>query len=205
MRRAAIPEAWQERALVLRDVHRPERWFRDDEMAVANAFKLPKRRNEWLLSRVAAKKLAMELGHARDPLAIAIDVTRMCVGDREFRVSLSHSGGYGAAAIDVQPVGIDIETPRVVREQTAHLFLTEFEIAQMHRCRIENALLHFWSAKEAAWKRLAGEVISLKQVPLRLAREREDGLDFDEVETFASDAFVAALTRPLAARTRATR
>ena len=195
MRRAAIPESWQRRALVLRDVHRPDRWFREDEMAVANAFKLPKRRNEWLLGRVAAKKLAIELGYAHDPLAIAIDVTRMRIGDRELRVSLSHSGGYGAAAIDVQPVGIDVETPRVVRPGTAHLFLTDLEIALMHRCHIDNALLHFWSAKEAAWKRLEGEVATLKQVPIRLVREREDGLDFDEVETFVSDAFVAALTR----------
>ena len=195
MRRASIPEAWQGRALVLRDVHRPERWFRDDEMAVADAFNLPKRRNEWLLSRVAAKKLALEQGYAHDPLDIAIDVTRLRAGDREFRVSLSHSGGFGAAAIDAGPVGIDIETPRVLREGTAHLFLTDLEIAQMRRCRIANALLHFWSAKEAAWKRLEGEVVTLKQVPLRLVHEREDGLDFDEVETFVSDAFVAALTR----------
>jgi len=196
MRRASIPEAWQQRALVLRDVHRPERWFRDDEMAVANAFKLPKRRNEWLLSRVAAKKLALEQGYAHDPLAIAIDLTRLRAGGREFRVSLSHSGGYGAAAIDTQPVGIDIEMPRVLREGTAHLFLTDLETAQMHRCRIQNALLHFWSAKEAAWKRLEGAAATLKSVPLRLVREREDGLDFEDVETFASDAFVAALTRP---------
>jgi phosphopantetheinyl transferase len=195
MRRAALPESWQSRALVLRDVHRPDRWFRADEMAVADAFKLPKRRNEWLLSRVAAKKLAMELGYAHDPLAITIDLTRMRAGGRELRVSLSHSGGYGAAAIDVQPVGIDIETPRVVRPQTAHFFLTDLEIAQMHRCRIDNALLHFWSAKEAAWKRLGGDVTTLKKVPLRLIREREDGVDFENVETFVSDAFVAALTR----------
>ena len=195
MRRAAIPESWQRRALVLRDVHRPDRWFRDDELAVADGFKLPKRRNEWLLSRVAAKKLALELGYAHDPLAIAIDRTRLRTGDREYRLSLSHSGGYGAAALDVRPVGIDVETPRVVREGTAHLFLTDLEIAQMHRCRIANALLHFWSAKEAAWKRCEGEVATLRQLPIRLIHEREDGLDFEEVETFVSDAFVAALTR----------
>ena len=114
-------------------------------------------------------------------------------------VSYSHSKGYGAAAVGDEPVGIDVEVVRELSPGTAHLFLAVDEEAAAARCGLAHALLHFWSAKEARWKQLGGTVPTLKRVPIRVVRVREDGIDFDCVETVRVGEVVVALagvTRP---------
>jgi phosphopantetheinyl transferase len=177
----ALP--WGDRAIVIRGVDDPESWLRDDELAVARAFPREKRRNEWLLARVAAKMLARRRGLGD----IAIERPL---------VSVSHSGPWAAATIDVAPVGIDVEVVRDVSERAARHFLTEGEIAQMGSCTIPHRLLHFWCAKEAAWKQRGGTIPFLKQVPLTLLSQSETGLLFDAAETIAIDVVVVALTPP---------
>ncbi len=171
-------------------------WFTDAELAIANAFKLAARREEWLHSRVVAKQLALELGLAGDPRAIAIGRPFLVVdGVRtEWYVSLSHSGAYAGAAIDRAPIGIDVQVVRELDERAAHLFLSPEETDQMSGCALPHRILHFWCAKEAAWKQRLGEVSTLRQVPLQLVEERTDGLLFDSVETFAIDDRIAAVT-----------
>jgi len=186
MRIVAIPEAWQQRALVITEVDRPERWFSAMELARADAFTLEKRRTEWMLARIAAKELARQRGLCEDPRAFVVE--------RAPTISLSHGGGYGAAAIDVEPVGIDIERHRDIKPSAAHLFLTEEEEAEARHCSMERALLHFWSAKEAAWKQRSGEVPTLKKIPLHLVAQRDDGLTFDRAETYAGEIVVALTT-----------
>ena len=80
--------------------------------------------------------------------------------------------------------------------RAAHLFLSAEEEEVMRSCRMENRLLHFWCAKEAAWKQLGGSVTTLKQVPLRLIETNEHGLQFDCAETWVTGEVVVALTRP---------
>ena len=58
-------------------------------------------------------------------------------------ISFSHSGDYGAAAVDARPVGIDIEVDPRGSERAAHLFLMDNEIALMERCDIAHRMLHF--------------------------------------------------------------
>ena len=113
-------------------------------------------------------------------------------------VSFSHSGKYGAAAVDVAPVGIDVEVLRDISESAARHFLNDDEIAAMQRCTIAHRMLHFWSAKEALWKQRGGSVPTLKKLRLRLESENADGLRFQDVETFAIGDLVAALTLPSA-------
>ena len=177
----ALP--WGDRAIAIRDVAHVESWLRDDELAIAHAFPREKRRQEWMLARAAAKMLAQRRG----------------LGDVAVErplVSVSHSGPWAAAAIDTAPVGIDIEVVRDVSERAARHFLTSAQIAQMESCTIPHRLLHFWCAKEAAWKRLCGSIPFLKGVPLSLLDERANGLLFDAAETYAVDGVVVALTRP---------
>ena len=112
-------------------------------------------------------------------------------------VSFSHSEGYGAAAKGAVPVGIDVQVVRDVSERTAHLFLTEDETEMMSRCTLAHRLLHFWCAKEAAWKQRGGRIAFLKDVPMGLMRESASGLCFDGVETYATDEVIVALTRPI--------
>ena len=179
----ALPSAWRDRAIVIRDVDDPESWLRDDELAIARAFPREKRRREWMLARVAAKMLARRRG----------------LGDVAVErplVSVSHSGPWAAAAIDIAPVGIDVEVVRDVSERAARHFLTSEQTAQMESCTIPHRLLHFWCAKEAAWKQRGGAIPFLKGVPLTMLAENDSGLRFDAAETFAIDDVIVALTPP---------
>ena len=162
------------RGLIVSEVSDPESWF--DSVP---DFPREKRRLEWMLSRIAEKELRK----------------RGAQGDY---VSYSHSGKYGAAAIDARPVGIDVELLRNISESAARHFLTDDEIAAMERCTIANRMLHFWSAKEAVWKLRGGAVPTLRRLRIQLEAENADGLRFDTVETFAMSDLIAALTLPSA-------
>ncbi len=170
----SLPESWRDRAMIISDVRDPESWFAPEELALLTR---PKRRREWMLSRIAEKELRRR-------------------GANGNCVSFSHSGPYGAAAVDAGPVGIDVEALREIAERAAHLFLNNPEIEAMQRCTIAHRMLHFWSAKEARWKQLGGSVPTLKDVPLTLIRGKSDGLGFEGVETFATGDLIAALTLP---------
>jgi phosphopantetheinyl transferase (holo-ACP synthase) len=160
------------RGLIVSDVTDPESWFES-----IPDFQREKRRREWMLSRIAEKELRK----------------RGALGGH---VSFSHSGKYGAAAIDVRPVGIDVEVLREIPESASRFFLDDDEVAMMQRCSVANRMLHFWSAKEAVWKQRGGSVLTLKKVRLRFESEGATGLRFENVETFAIGEIVAALTRP---------
>jgi 4'-phosphopantetheinyl transferase len=187
-----LPESWRGRALVVESIEGPvEAWFSDAEIAEAGAFARERRREEWLLSRYAAKRLAVLRGAVTDPRDVAIVRPRLADGTW---ISISHSHGVAAAAVDAAPVGIDVERVRSVDEQVARHFLVEGELAQMQRCRIPNRILHWWCAKEAAWKQLGGAARFLKEVPLHLETEGGAGLAFRNVETYAVGDYVMALT-----------
>jgi len=172
------PKGWEGRALIVSDIPDPETWFDEEELAVIRGFARPKRRSEWMLSRIAEKELRR----------------KGAIGDY---VSFSHSGHYGAAAIDTQAIGIDIEVSREISENAAHLFLTDEEIESMRNCTIDQRMLHFWSAKEALWKQRGGSVPTLRRVPLILESKNETGLRFQDVETVAIDDLIAAITLPI--------
>ncbi len=187
-----IPESWRGRALVVESMDgAAESWFSDAEIAEARAFPRERRREEWLLSRYAAKRMAVIRGVASDPRGIA--VVRPQLADGSW-ISISHSRGVAAAAVDDAPVGIDVERVRAIDEHVARHFMVDGEIAEMQRCTIVNRVLHWWCAKEAAWKQVGGAARFLKEVPLRLEQESDAGLQFGAVETYATGEYVIALT-----------
>jgi phosphopantetheinyl transferase len=202
MRVVELPPSWRERALVLEwtdaDLAGAAAYFAPRELVTAAAHRLEKRRHEWMLGRIAAKILASQLGLGRDPRLVVIERPHLEIDGVESSafVSLSHSAPFAAAAIGKEPVGIDVQVVREISDSAAHLFLTDEETDEMQRCAIAHKLLHFWCAKEAAWKQRLGETMTLKRVPLRLEDETADGLRFDAVETIAVDSVVVALTRP---------
>lgn len=187
-----IPEHWRQRAIVIAESPVPLTWFSEEELRTAEGFRLSRRRDEFLLSRAAAKQLAVDIGVAEDAARCRIEQRR--IGSRH--LSISHSGPYAAAAIDAEPVGIDVQVVRSIKEGAAHLFLTEEEAAVMRHCVVPDRLIHFWCAKEAAWKRRGGEVETLKRIPIRLEGETPRGLHFDTVDTMRIGDLVVALTRP---------
>jgi phosphopantetheinyl transferase len=201
MRIVDLPDAWRERALVLEwaatDLSGLASYFNPTELAAATAHRLEKRRTEWMLGRIAAKILASQRGLGTDPRRVVVERPHLLVdgAESEAFVSLSHSTPFAAAAVDAKPVGIDVQVVRDIAESAAHLFLTDEDSDDLHRCTIAHRLLHFWCAKEAAFKRLLGDAATLKRVPLRLEAETPSGLRFDSVETFAADEIIIALTR----------
>jgi phosphopantetheinyl transferase len=184
-----LPHAWKPYALVVE--HREDdlldqTMFRPAELSMREAMTLPKRRREWTASRQALKMLANERGMIADGRDAIIESDRESrphlreVGSgRSWCASLSHSRGLAAAAIDLRPIGIDVERVRPLSSSAAHLFLTEEEAEACARTPIENALLHAWCAKEAAWKAVSSEHDTLKSVPLRLVAAGEQGLTWE--------------------------
>lgn len=171
--------------------------FAEDELSVAAGFKLEKRRDEWLLSRCAAKILAVRQGLAFDPRNVRVARPRIIVDGVELPlfVSLSHSAPYAAAAIDEKPVGLDIQMVRPVDERATRLFLAAEEREVMERCTLADRVLHFWAAKEAAWKQRSDEFATLKGLRLELLQEVEDGLRFDAVDTWRQGELIVAVTK----------
>jgi phosphopantetheinyl transferase len=190
-----LPPHWRTRALVLRGDVFDLSMFRVSELAMANSFALPKRRREFLLSRLAAKRLACTLGLARDPSACMVVRPRLLVDFVPVAfVSVSHSAPYAAAAIAAAPVGIDVQVVRTFDERAAHLFLSDDETRAMQRCTLPHRALHFWCAKEAAWKRRLGTIATLRAVPLQLLEESPTGLRFDDAETVAVGDVIVAIS-----------
>ena len=184
------------RSLLVRDVYDLS-YFTEDELATAYAFKLQKRTDEWLLARFAAKQLALELGIVDDPRACGIGRPMLLVDGTPVNwfVSISHSAPFAAAAIAREPVGIDVQVVRDLSENAARLFLSDREAEAMRRCTLPRRLLHFWCAKEAAWKPRSTELTTLRQLPIELIEERANGMRFDVAETTAKDDVILGITR----------
>ena len=193
-----IATPWDGRVLVVRDADFAVDAFTGAELSTADAFKLESRRREWLLSRLAAKQLAMQLGLASAPRAITVERPFLVVDGvlTDWRISLSHSAPYAGAAIARSPIGLDVQVVRELDERSAHLFLSPEETDQLSRCTLPHRILHFWCAKEAVWKQRSDEFVTLRQVPLELLDERADALTFDAVETLALRDVIVAVTRP---------
>jgi len=182
-------------SLIVREVYDLS-YFTEDELATANAFKLQKRVDEWLLARFAAKQLALDLGIVDDPRACEVARPMLLVDGApvSWFVSISHSAPYAAAAIDREPIGIDVQVVRELSENAAHLFLSDEETEAMRSCTLPRRLLHFWCAKEAAWKSRSTELTTLKQLPIELLEERANGLRFDVAETTAMEDLILGIT-----------
>lgn len=197
MKRLATP--WDDRVLILRcgplSAENLE-WFSGAELDIANAFRLEKRRHEWLHARLAAKTLARELGACKGPRHCAVGRPTLILDGAlsSWFVSLSHSAPWAGAALSREPVGLDVQTVRDLPEHAAHLFLSDEETAAMQSCTLPYRILHFWSAKEAAWKQRSDEFATLKQLPLRLRHATASGLVFDAVETIVIEDVIVAVT-----------
>lgn len=186
--------------LVLRESSPPPAaWFTSNELERASTFRLPKRRDEYLLSRAAAKQLALDLGICSEPQDCGIEDRRLTLNGQpsDWRVSLSHSAPYAGATISRDPVGVDVQVVRPFDDDAARLFLADAEIAVMLSSTIAHRLLHFWCAKEAAWKRHSPRYQTLRQVPLVLLEQLETSLRFDDATTITLDDVIVAFSAPL--------
>ncbi len=85
---------------------------------------------------------------------------------------------------------------RDIADWSTHLFLKTEEDEAMRRCMLAHRVLHFWCAKEAAFKQRSDEFTTMRQLRMELLEERADGLLFDAAETVQLDDVIVAITRP---------
>lgn len=80
-----------------------------------------------------------------------------------FHVSISHTGGYAAAAAHPNPCGIDVQriVPRIHR--LAHKFVSPAEEAQLRDATRLEQLHLIWSAKEALYKAYGRRQLDFKE------------------------------------------
>lgn len=139
-------------------------WLTPSEQAVLGGWRSAARRSEWLAGRLAAKRLLLEeleiaplsWSVGRDGVAPALDGLRL----PDLRLSLSHSGGWGAATLSDSrtegSAGIDIQRIRPVHSGLCARVFTRSEQAQIaaHFGAEDSAdgMLLFWALKEAAIK-----------------------------------------------------
>lgn len=78
-------------------------------------------------------------------------------------ISVSHGAGMALLAVAAHPIGIDIESPRDQLSRVASRFVNQGELTGPTTV---DALLHVWTAKEAAFK--AAGLTGLTLIDLRL-------------------------------------
>ena len=83
-----------------------------------------------------------------------------------YHISISHSGDYAVCAIDISPIGIDIEKIREVNIKTSKRFCNNEEIDFIYSSK--NGAFHrffeIWTAKEAEFKRCSDNSKSFKDI-----------------------------------------
>jgi 4'-phosphopantetheinyl transferase len=122
----------------------------DDELKDLDAIKVEVRKQESLAARLALKHLLKKHGYNYHEI-YKDEFGKPHLKDHKIQISISHTKGYGAAAINlIGPVGIDIEYHRDQIRRISKKFLhpSEFEWTNDH---IGN-LTKVWCAKEALYK-----------------------------------------------------
>ncbi|MDA8242976.1 MAG: 4'-phosphopantetheinyl transferase superfamily protein [Elusimicrobia bacterium] len=123
----------------------------DRESAVYAAFRLEKRRREWLAGRLAAKALLSADGPAPAACDIGMDkFGRPCCG--QALVSISHSNGWALAAVKPgsQFLGADLEK---IEERHPAWYSDYFHPAEL-ASRDPSEATRLWTVKEALLKAL---------------------------------------------------
>ncbi|MGE0134128.1 MAG: beta-ketoacyl synthase N-terminal-like domain-containing protein [Dehalococcoidia bacterium] len=124
----------------------------------------PRKRNEWLLGRIAAKDAVrsylFDQGYGPIyPIEVGIEhdgsgrpVVKSGIG-RDLRVSISHTEGIAAAyAVEGADPGIDIERIVPRTESFGSIAFTAEELAMLPAVNRDEWMTRLWSAKEAAGK-----------------------------------------------------
>lgn len=116
------------------------------------AFKLDKRKKEFLCSRIILKHLFNRCVTVRYD-----EFGKGHVEDTDWHISISHSGEFVAVARSRNKVGIDIERISEKLNRTKHKFSSTRELSNID---FNNNLYHLalhWSAKESVYKIVGNE------------------------------------------------
>jgi phosphopantetheinyl transferase len=143
----------------------PEAFF-SDQLGFSSDRKLEKRRLEHLAARFLLQHLSPDFPFSKMEIS---QPGKPFVPDSSLHFSISHSFPYVAAAIDQQPVGIDIQVfqEKISRLKDKFLSPTEQELFENKAEQLTLA----WTAKEAAFKWFGlGAVDFIRHMPIRKFR-----------------------------------
>ncbi|MBC7921817.1 MAG: 4'-phosphopantetheinyl transferase superfamily protein [Ferruginibacter sp.] len=144
------------------------------DLAYLRAIRHEHKQQEWLASRLAARQLVRDWGECyRGIFKDGYD--KPLLRELDFRISLSHSGGYGAAILHRSAqVGIDIEYPKEKLRNVQHRFLSEDELADAGNS--PEKLSIYWCAKEVLYKLHPRKQLSFREnLRIRPFDARESG------------------------------
>jgi len=178
-----VPSSWLPLVRVVANADEQELadFLDGEELGEIGVLRAAQRQRESAASRIAAKSIAIDRGIVDRPSRIRFgksDARPVVLVDgvqSALYVSFSHTAGLGAAALHDAPVGIDLERERVIDPRATKFFLREKDLATAASSGVENALLHWWCAKEAAFK-LTADYPTLLRVPLDFEHETSAGL-----------------------------
>lgn len=160
-----------------------------EKMPFSESF--PEKKENWLLGRYAAKKAVQNYfkeEYSQDlalkDILIKSDKQNGATFSTPFpdkeiglHLSISHGGGYGAAAIEQVPVGVDIERVRTFKNDIRSAFLSPAEESFVDRAssdQKDTLATLFWSFKESYLKALKkGLMIHPQTVEILLSDDKE--------------------------------
>jgi phosphopantetheinyl transferase len=185
----------------------------DLEQAALAAFKLPKRRAQWLTGRLCAKQAV--IGYCREhlpqlplPAANRIHIRNspsgrpyLDCGRADLNcldISISHSGEYAIALVASGPCGVDIQKDSESLLRVRSHFCLDPESDLLQRCLPDldhgRRLTLLWTAKEAAKKALSlGKMPGFLTLLLTGCRLDEEGLIFLSLQQMDLDSPAASL------------
>lgn len=151
------------------------------ELATFEGFRFPKRRQDWLLGRLAAKE-AIRRAAGADWELQAIAIAALPGGCPTFtapegalagwHLSISHGHGRAAAAVAPVPVGVDYEALREVPPNGWRFFLTPPERAWLAEEPLgPRGEIVVWALKEAGYKAIQGAVSGVLKLQVEAAAD----------------------------------
>lgn len=138
-----------------------------------NNLSSPKRRLEFLASRVALNALAGK----RIDVSYTSEGKPVCISEN-LHISISHSGKWIAVMMHpTNAVGIDIEIPTDKFEKLYKRFLNPEEQAHLYSPAGLHKIQLAWSAKEALYKIIGAEAVNFdKQLEIKPFELNNEGL-----------------------------
>ncbi len=161
----------------INDIYRPDEILSNEEMEKYSSFKVPKRKNEWLAGRFAAKTVVNKLLNSNlnlREIPITYDTNRrpLCLlNGKTYLLSITHSGNWAAAIVkdeNTSFLGMDIEKIEV----RSKFWIEDYFHKDEAKDQMPEHLTKLWTIKEAILKALAiGLTVSL--LDIKIARQRD--------------------------------
>lgn len=124
----------------------------------------PKKRLEWLSSRLVMKEI-LKIGYTDRVQSMNSETGKPYLSNRSYNISYTHSGIYSAAIASPDfEVGIDMEYLKRKRNmETRRLFMNPFEISIFEAKPDFNYFILLWSAKETLYKVFGQKGVSFRE------------------------------------------